>query len=65
VIAGMLGGRTLSSLSAQQQEQVRTRAAQLMSRRQQVPMMRVMSHQDMSVLRVWPFNGFQRNRFYR
>ncbi len=65
VIAGMLSGRTLASLSAEQQEQVRTRAAEVMARRQRVPMMRVMRHQDMSVLRVWPFNGFQRNRFYR
>lgn len=65
VIAGMLGGRTMASLSAQQQEQIRSRATQLMSRRQQVPMMRVMSHQNMSVVRVMPYNGFQRNRFYR
>ncbi len=65
VIAGMLGGRTLSSLSEQQQEQVRARAAQMMSQRQRVPMMRVMTHQDMSVLRVGPFNGFERNRYYR
>lgn len=65
VIAGMLGGRTMASLSDQQQTQIRNRAEQLMSRRQQVPMMRVMSHQNMSVVRVMPGNGFQRNRFYR
>lgn len=65
VIAGMLGGRSMSELNAQQQEQMRSRAQQIMERRQQVPMMRVMSHQDMSVMRVLPFNGFQRNRFYR
>jgi hypothetical protein len=33
--------------------------------RQRVPMMRVTSHQDMSVLRVQPFNTYQRNRFFR
>jgi hypothetical protein len=32
---------------------------------QRVPMMRVLTHQNLSVLRVAPFNGFQRNRFYR
>jgi hypothetical protein len=65
VIAAMLGGRSISELSAQQQTQVRERAAAAMSERQRVPMMRVLGHQDMSVLRVWPFNGFQRNRFFR
>ena len=65
VIAAMLGGRSMSELSAQQQTQVRERAAAAMSERQRVPMMRVLGHQDMSVLRVWPFNGFQRNRFFR
>lgn len=65
VIEGMLGGSDLSALTPQQQEQVQTRARMLMERRQRVPMMRVMTHQDMSVLRVWPFNGFERNRFYR
>ena len=65
VIASMLGERSLSSLSADQQEQIRERATSIFERRQRVPMMRVMTHQDMSVLRVWPFNGFQRNRFYR
>jgi len=65
VIAGMLGGRSMNELSAQQQTQVRERAVAAMSERQQVPMMRVLGHQDMSVLRVWPYNGFQRNRFFR
>ena len=63
LIAGMLGGRTMASLSAQQQEQIQNRATQLMSRRQRVPMMRVMSHQNLPVVRVMPYNGFQRNRF--
>ncbi|MEX2609182.1 MAG: M14 family zinc carboxypeptidase [Gemmatimonadota bacterium] len=35
------------------------------ARRQRVPMMRVMTHQDLPVLRVQPFHDYQRNRFYR
>jgi hypothetical protein len=33
--------------------------------RQQVPMIRVMSHQPMSVTEVQPFNLYQRNRYFR
>ncbi len=33
--------------------------------RQQVPMMRVMTHQPMSVAGVQPFNLYQRNRYFR
>ena len=33
--------------------------------RQQVPMMRVMTHQPMSVIGVQPFNLYQRNRYFR
>ena len=32
---------------------------------QRVPMMRVLTHQNLPVLRVGHFNDFQRNRFYR
>jgi hypothetical protein len=65
VIESMLGGRSMSELGAEQQTQIRERAAEIMSERQRVPMMRVMDHQNMSVLRVRPFNGFERNRFFR
>ena len=65
VIASMLGGRALSELSAEQQDRIRERAAEIMTESQQVPMMRVMTHQPMSVLRVQPFNQYQRNRFFR
>ena len=65
VIESMLGGRSMSELDADQQTRIRERAAEIMSDRQQVPMMRVLTHQDMSVLRVQPFNQFQRNRFFR
>lgn len=65
VIAGMLGGTDLSALTAEQREQVQARAEEIMTERQQIPMMRVMTHQPMSVLRVQPFNRYQRNRFFR
>ncbi len=65
VLEQMLGGRSLSELDAEQRERIEERATQIFERRQRVPMMRVLEHQRMSVLRVWPFNGFQRNRFYR
>jgi dipeptidyl-peptidase 4 len=65
VVAGMLGGRTMAELSEQQREQITNRAQEIMARRQQVPMMRVMSHQNLPVLRVQPFNQYQRNRFFR
>jgi dipeptidyl-peptidase 4 len=61
----LLGGGSPSGLSAEQQQQLRERAQELMDRRQQVPMMRVMTHQDLPVERIRHFNGFQRNRFFR
>jgi hypothetical protein len=65
VIAGMLGGRSMSQIEEEEQDRIRERAAEVMAERQRVPMMRVPTHQNMSVLRVTHFNGFQRNRFYR
>ena len=65
VVTGMLGGRTMSELDAEQQDRILERAREIMEERQRVPMMRVLTHQDMSVIRVGHFNGFQRNRFYR
>jgi hypothetical protein len=65
VLESMLGGRSISEVDAEQQERMRARAAEIMSERQRVPMMRVLSHQNMSVLRLQPFNQFQRNRFFR
>jgi dipeptidyl-peptidase 4 len=61
----LMGGGDPGGLTAAQQQQLRERAEELMNRRQQVPMMRVMTHQDLPVERVRHFNGFQRNRFFR
>ena len=64
-MAQSLGGRDPASLSDEQREQLRNRAEQAMSRRQRVPMMRVLSHPNLPVMRVAPFNQYERNRFYR
>ena len=65
VVEGMLGGRDPSELTTEQLERIRERAAVIIAQRQRVPMMRVLTHQHMSVIRVGHYNGFQRNRFYR
>ncbi len=65
VLAGMMGGRDASQMSERQLTQMRTFAERQMARRQQVPMMRVVESQSLPVVRVQPFNDYQRNRFYR
>ena len=64
-MAQALGGTDPASLSDQQREQLLNRAEQAMGRRQRVPMMRVLSHPNLPVMRVAPFNQYERNRFYR
>jgi predicted deacylase len=65
VLESMLGNRALEDLDPEQRAQMEERAAEIMSERQRVPMMRVTTHQTLSVLRVQPFNRYQRNRFFR
>jgi hypothetical protein len=65
VLAGMPGGRRWEELSPERQAQMMERAEEIVNERQQVPMMRVMTHQDLPVVRLAPFNGYQRNRFFR
>ena len=65
VIAGMLGDRRMEDLSPQQQSQIRERARDIMERRQRVPMIRVMTHQELPVLRVAPGDRMPGNTFYR
>ncbi|MDT8342141.1 MAG: M14 family zinc carboxypeptidase [Longimicrobiales bacterium] len=65
VLAGMLGGRTLADLPPEQREQVQRRAEELMNRRQQVPMMRVMTHQNLPVIRVAPRPGVRERVYWR
>jgi len=64
-MAAMLDDMTLEELTPEQREQLRRRAEQMMNRRQQVPMMRVLSHQDLPVLRVVPGPGVRGNVYWR
>jgi hypothetical protein len=48
-------------LRAQNEEEAR----QMMAESQQVPMMRVMTHQSLPVIRVESFNQYQRNRYWQ
>ena len=61
MLANFGGG---AELTEQQRTQLRERAEEIMNRRQQVPMMRVMEHQRLPVMRVASFNDYQRNRFF-
>ena len=63
--SAMLGGRALTELTDEQQAQVMERAQAMMERRQPVPMMRVMTHQDLPVMRVSKVGDGMGNRFYR
>ena len=65
VLESMLGNRALEDLDPDERAEMQEEAAEIMSERQRVPMMRVTTHQTMSVLRVQPFNRYQRNRFFR
>ncbi len=65
VMAQFLGDTDPASLSDEQRTQLRQRAQQAMERRQRVPMMRVLEHPTLPVMRVASFNDYQRNRFYR
>jgi hypothetical protein len=64
-LAGMLEDVDLSSLPPEMRTRMEERARQMLETPQQVPMMRVMTHQKLPVMRVESFNGYERNRFYR
>ncbi len=64
-LAQMLGGRDPADFPAEQRARMERRIAAQLAEGQQVPMMRVMRHQELPVVRVAPFNQYQRNRFYR
>lgn len=63
VIEAMLGDTDPASLTAEQRTAVEARAREIMQERQRVPMMRVMTHQNLPVIRVQQPNRYQRNRF--
>jgi hypothetical protein len=64
-MAAFLGNRDPSSISEQQLARMRERVEAQLAEGQQVPMMRVTTHQSLPVVRVAPFNQYQRNRYYR
>jgi hypothetical protein len=64
VLAAFLGDRDPSTIPADQMARMRERAQEAFEERQRVPMMRVMTHQPLPVIRVEPFHEVQRNRFY-
>lgn len=60
-----LGGRDRSEFSEEQLTRIEERMAEQLAEGQRVPMMRVTTHQPLPVVRVAPFNQYQRNRYYR
>jgi dipeptidyl-peptidase 4 len=61
----LLQGTPMSALSEEQIAELERRVQAQQAQVQRVPMMRVMQHQTLPVVRVEPGNGFDRNRFYR
>lgn len=55
----------LATIPEAQRAQLRSRLERQLSMPQRVPMMRVMTHQSLPVMRVWPADDVPPNRFYR
>jgi hypothetical protein len=55
----------LSSLSPDMRARFQQRAQQMLASPQQVPMMRVTTHQSLPVIRVGPYDEFQRNLYWK
>ncbi|GAB1488984.1 M14 family metallopeptidase [Opitutaceae bacterium] len=53
-----------AALTDAQRAQIQARARMEMDRKQRVPMLRVVSEQPMPVLRVTPYNSYDRNRYF-
>jgi len=62
---GLLGDADASSLTPAQRTQFETRAKAMMSLKQRVPMMRVMTSQPMPLLEVTSFNESNRTRYWQ
>ena len=65
MMAEFLGGRDRSEIRPQQLERMEERMRQQLAEGQRVPMIRITTHQPLPVVRVVPFNEYQRNRYYR
>ena len=64
-MAGMLEDVDISSLTPEARARMEQRAQRMLAEPQRVPMMRVMTHQSLPVIRVEPFNQYQRNRYWQ
>lgn len=64
-LAGMLGDTDPSSLEPEMRARLMERAAQMLAEPQQVPMMRIMSHQRLPVMRVESPNEYRRTQYDR
>lgn len=62
---GLLGDNDLNSLTPAQRTQLEARAQQMMTQKQRVPMMRVLTAQPMSLLEVTTYNDANRTRYWR
>ena len=61
----LLQGTPMTALSEEQIAELERRVQAQQAQVQRVPMMRVMEHQTLPVVRVEPGNSYDRNRFYR
>lgn len=64
-LRGMLGDTDINSLSPAQRTAMETQARAMMTRRQRVPMMRVVTPQPMSLLEVTRFGEDNRTRYWQ
>ena len=64
-MAGLLGDTDPSSLTPDQRAQLEKRAQQMMSERQRVPMMRVVTAQPKALMEVDRFTELNRTRYWR
>jgi hypothetical protein len=65
MMAAFLRGRDRSEILPQQLARMEERMQEQLAEGQRVPMIRVTTHQPLPVVRVAPFNEYQRNRYYR
>ena len=65
VMRDMLGDTELSSLAPEQRAGLEKKAAELMTRRQRIPMMRVATAQPMPLLEVTRFTELNRTRYWQ
>jgi hypothetical protein len=65
MMAAFLRGRDRSEIPPQQLARMEERMQEQLAEGQRVPMIRVTTHQPLPVVRVAPFNEYQRNRYYR